>query len=692
MINIFCKLRTAFTLTSLTAVCALHADVRMPALFSDHMVLQRSANAPVWGKADPGEKVVVSLDELSVETVTPENGQWALDLPLDGVSEGPHVLVIEGKNRIEIQDVVLGEVWLCSGQSNMAFTLQNSIGGVDEMKLPENRNLRHFLVTGPTAEFPKYDCNGHWVIAGPDTIKSFTAVGYFFGKKLSSELNKPVGLINTSVGGTPVEKWMSMEAISQSKALKESAEKYHNEYYHEFPKQQAEFIAKWNEWIETYHREDANPAAPEQFLEADSEGWQPVELLGELPESIVPDAGVIWLRRTVDIEDPDVSTWWTLNLGYPTGLYDVYWNGHRLLEETAKHAGDQDISRAYISTKKIKQGANELVLRLYQPQEGFAVSGDVRRFRLSFNQSWQSLEGIWEMKVESALPPLSEEAKSNFPTPPDEPKTASKNLPASWFNSKIHPLIPYAIKGAIWYQGESNSGRAYQYRDAFPMMIEDWRTRWNQGDFPFYFCQLASYGAKNDAPRESAWAELRNAQDQTLSLPNTGQAILTDLGESRDIHPRNKEEVGERLAMIALAQDYGFDLEYSGPRFRSMDIEGPTIRLQFDHIGGGLVAAPVPENHVVQSRKDLVEPLVRNSPESQLEGFAICGVDQQWQWANAHIDGTTVIVESPEVEAPIAVRYNWDSNPNGNLYNEAGLPAPPFRTDNFPWSTRNAKY
>ncbi|WPJ96742.1 sialate O-acetylesterase [Coraliomargarita algicola] len=670
----------------------IHAAVKLPSIFSKHMVLQQGESAPIWGQASPGEQVTVSIAHQQAETVANADGHWRIELPQLGLDEGPHVLVVEGTNRLEIEDVVLGEVWLCSGQSNMDFQVSKSIGAQEEIKLPENRRLRQFKVTGPISEFPQKDCHGRWIIADPKTVGNFSGVAYYFGKKISTELGQNVGLINASVGGTAIEAWTSLEALSQSPQLKESAEKYHNEHWKIFPRKLKQFSNDWTTWVKTNQREVVEPTNLEPYLSADSSGWDSVELPGPILNSKLPQAGVIWLRRTVEIEDSNASQRWGLELGDTTGLCEIYWNGHKIRTETVIDLTKQKSPlRASISNNWIKTGSNQLAIRMYQPKEGFAV-GDIQRFRLSFHQSRQDLDGIWKVKVESALPALSPEARANYPEVPPQPKIRTASLAAAWFNTKIAPLIPYSLRGVIWYQGESNAGRAYQYREAFPLMIRDWRARWGLGDFPFYFAQLANYGAKTNEHPNSHWAQLREAQTLTLKLPNTGQAILTDLGESRDIHPRNKKDVGERLAAIALARDYGLNIEYEGPSYESMTIENSGIRLHFSNISESLVAHPVPENYIVQSRVNQTAPLIRHSPNSQLESFAICGEDRQWHWANASIEGTTVFVHSPDVPDPVAVRYNWESNPNGNLYNSAGFPAGPFRTDDFPLSTRDARY
>jgi lysophospholipase L1-like esterase len=251
----------------------------------------------------------------------------------------------------------------------------------------------------------------------------------------------------------------------------------------------------------------------------------------------------------------------------------------------------------------------------------------------------------------------------------------------------VHPILPYAIRGVLWYQGESNVGSASLYRTSFPLLMQDWRQHWQQGDFPFYYCQLANYRAKTDQPGDSVWADLREAQAKTLSVPNTGMAVLIDTGESEDIHPQSKQVAGERLARIALAKTYGRDVVDSGPVYTSMKVEGSAIRLHFDHLGGGLIAKEVPATYDVMRKAGKAAPLVRNSPHSQLEGFAICGADKKWVWADAKIDGDTVMVYSTQVATPIAVRYAWADNPSCNLYNHAGLPASPFRTDDFACAT-----
>lgn len=302
------------------------------------------------------------------------------------------------------------------------------------------------------------------------------------------------------------------------------------------------------------------------------------------------------------------------------------------------------------------------------------------------------LKGEWLAKVETALPPLESVALSALPSRPAAVPYDPQNVAGYLFNGMISPVIPYGLRGVIWYQGEGNWNRGYQYRTEFPALIKDWRAKWGRGDFPFYYCQVANLSAHPAKPGNSEQAELREAQSMALALPNTGQAILIDIGEENNIHPANKVEVGDRLARIALARDYGKNVVYSGPVYAGMSVEGGKIRVKFTHTDGGLVAKPMPAVYQPLSTDPKTVPVVRNSPGSELEGFAVCGEDRKWQWADAKIDGDTVVAGSAQVPKPVAVRYAWASNPVCNLYNGAGLPTSPFRTDDFPLSSRNNKY
>jgi sialate O-acetylesterase len=478
------------------------AAVKPHGLFTDNAVLQQGVPVPVWGTASDGEKVTVKLNGQEVST-TAQDGKWMVRLkPLK--AGGPFTLTIAGENTIELKNVLVGEVWICSGQSNMQRSVTQSANPQETAANSKDSMLRLFTVQRRAADAPESDLRqGNWSECAPDTVPSFSAVAYFFGRDLRKALNVPVGLISTNVGGTPAE---------------------------------------------------------------------------------------AWTRRGVLESDP--------------------------------------MLRGYLER-------HELAVKNY-PQA-------LERFR----------EAEAKAKAEGKQPPR----------PPADPAQSAQR-PCGLYNAMIAPLIPYAIKGAIWYQGESNAGRAYEYRTLFPAMIRNWREDWKQGDFSFLFVQLAPFMQIVSEPQESAWAELREAQLLTLKTPKTGMAVITDAGDPNDIHPKQKEPVGARLALAARRIAYGERIVHSGPIYRSMKVEGNKVTLTFNNVGGGLVAK-----------------------DGELKGFAIAGEDKKFVNAQAEIQGNTVVVWSSQIEHPVAVRYGWANCPVVNLFNKAGLPASPFRTDDFPMVT-----
>jgi len=660
-------------------------DVSLPALISDHAILQKSAKTALWGKAAPGEHVAAGIAGVRGKTTTTPNGQWRVELDLSQVGQGPFDLVIEGANKITVHDVAVGEVWLASGQSNMEFTLKDSIGAKEEIAASANAQLRQFRVANNAAPTEQDDCKGKWILADPQTAGGFTAVGYYFGKTLQQNLHTPVGLIHSSWGGTPVESWTSSEALDHNPELKAGKGRI-NKDVDAYNVAKPAYVAAFHDWAIKYDRVD-KPADPAAFAapEIPTTDWKPVTLPGKFSDAGLPDAGAIWIRKTVPFHGSARAGSAVLELQTPEGFETVYYNGKMVRSVTPENYEGTG-ARHYYYLKDHVEGDNVIAIRIYNPVGGAGLSGNPDRLTLGKNP----LKGEWLAKAEYTLPPLAPEAQQTAPHPPKF-VIAPYNRPCTLYNGMIAPLVPYTIQGAIWYQGETNVGRACQYQAAFPLMINDWRQRWGR-DFPFYFCQLASMRDKKPQPGESGWAELREAQTKTLSLPNTGEAILVDLGETGDIHPRNKKGVGQRLASIALAKTYGKPVPCSGPVFDSQNIEGNRIRLHFRELNGGLIARPMETEYVVSSLRNESSPLVRNSPESQLEGFVICGEDRKWQWADAKIEGDTVVISSPSVPQPVAVRYAWADSPNGNLYNQAGLPAGPFRTDSFPGVTENAKF
>ena len=468
------------------------ANITLPRIFGSNMVLQRNKAIQIWGWGDAGEKITVQFNKQVKKTKAGKDGSWKVELNPE-VAGGPYQLVVTGKNTLTFDDVLVGEVWICSGQSNMEWSLKNSDSAQREIRESDYPMIRHIKVPRTISSTPAKDITGgSWQKADSTTTPDFTAVGYFFARKLFKELNVPIGLINTSWGGSMVETWISKEAFEKTEEFK--------------------------------------------------------NLFGSVPYAEIQEAA----------------------------------------EKTGK--------------------------------------------------------------------PVSPNA-----------------YPTLLFNGMINPIIPFSIQGAIWYQGETNAGRAYQYRKAFPLMIQDWRQRFGQGDFPFYFVQLASFNASNgNSAKGSGWAELREAQTATLSFPNTGMAVTMDIGESKDIHPRNKQDVGARLAAIALNNIYNTKMEYSGPVYQSSTTEGNKMILSFTHANGGL------------SVKDKY---------GYLMGFEIAGEDKKFYHAKAEVKNNQVVVYSDSVSTPVSVRYGWaDDMPEVNLYNKEGFPASPFRTDNWKGITEEVKY
>lgn len=670
---------------SISCACA---DVKLPAIISNHMVLKRTAHVPIWGKADPGENVTVTLDGKTSKATADAAGKWITNLDLHDSASGPFEMVVEGKNKLTLSDVVVGEVWVASGQSNMEWVLVNTTDAQEEIARSANPLIRQFLVSKKATPELQDDAAGEWVLASPATSGTFCAAGYYFAKKLQAELKVPVGLIHASWGGAASEAWTSVEAIDSVPELKATRERLWTEIK-DYPAKKKAFVDGMAAWIRDNGREDRPVANAAAFagMDVSPEGWIPLKLPGAVAAPGIPRSGAVWLRK--DIEIPSAMTAASFLLFLPIDGFDsVYWNGKLIQQTTYQDYPGMGSIRAFgpyaLQPGVLKAGKNVLAIRLYQPVGPAIFSGAPKAGPFSLADEWLA-------KGEYEFPTLASEMTDAAPKPPASPQY-EQQVSSLLFNGMIHPILPYAINGVIWYQGESNANRAHQYRAAFPLLISDWRKHWKQGDFPFYFCQLANHMDKKPAPGESNWAELREAQSLALQLPNTGQAVLIDIGEAGDVHPRNKKDAGERLAAIALARDYDRSIPFCSPTYASMKIESGKIILSFAHTYGRLVAKPLPPVYDVKTQIKQTAPLVRNRPDSQLEGFAICGEDRHWVWADAIIEGEKVLVWSDKVPAPVAVRYAWADNPTCNLYNGAGLPASPFRTDNFPPVTLNNKY
>ena len=656
------------TLGILAALCAMAAasitaaDIKLPAIFGDHMVLQQQTDAPIWGWAEPGQAVTVSADWLAepVSTTAASDGTWRVKLPTPGAG-GPHTLTVTGQNTITFADILIGEVWICSGQSNMEWPLRLTEDAEREIAAANHPQIRLFDVARELAVSPKSDCKGQWQVCLPDTTRQFSAVGYFFGRELHQTLGVPVGLIGTNWGGTVSEAWTSADGLRTHGDFDETLAVLKREQSDPGALERAgkTAIADW--WKALGTLEAQRGMAWWRDPHFNDTDWPTMNIPRKWEQTPTLESfdGVLWFRRTLDLPVDWAGRALTLHLGPIDDMDTVWFNGTRIggVEESGKWYQPREYT---VPAGLAQAGPCVIAIRVSDIGGAGGLCGKAEMYTLrpsnADNEQARSLAGPWRYQPGVALDEL-----------PDWPRWTRlhANLPTVLFNGMIHPLVPYAIRGAIWYQGESNRSRAAQYRTLFPALIADWRRVWNRGDFPFYFVQIAPYNYLGDTGQT---AELQEAQRLALSTPNTGMAVTTDIGNVTDIHPRNKRDVGHRLALWALAKTYGKpDVTFSGPLYKSMKIEGGRVRLSFDFASGGLTAAPAADA----------------DKAGELKHFVIAGADRNFVPAPARIDGDTVVVWSPAIPEPVAVRYCWGTTNQGTLFNNAGLPAPSFRTDSW---------
>jgi sialate O-acetylesterase len=647
-------LKVVLLFFALNSTVCKAGDLWLPAIFSDNMVLQREMNVPVWGKAKPGTTVTIEIAGMKVQTIAGIDGKWLLHLP-SMPAGGPYEMKVLGEESISYKNVMFGDVWIASGQSNMNFALSGAKNAKQEIAEANYPNIRLFTVPNTLANNPKTEVPGkNWSVCDPSTVKDFSAVAYFFGRKLFLDKNVPIGLIHTSWGGTPAESWVSQEMVSILPEYKKMLEdfkskKLEESFYVQNIKNDDE---KWRIANTSF----VGLAKKVQQPQFNDQGWKSMFVPKSIDESVIgPYEGIIWFRKTIELPASFKGKDLIIKLGGIDHMDYTYFNG----VEIGHSAWTTDWIRTYKVPKElVKKGKNVIVVRdadlwskggLNGPADSMYINTTTEK-----TASAVSLAGDW---------------KYNNELEPVVPKTIGvNNIPSLIYNAMIAPLIPYGIKGAIWYQGEANAWKAYQYRILLPMMITDWRTRWGEGNFPFFIVQLTNFMKPQIAPEESDWAELREAQSMTTNYPNVGMACILDLGDAVNIHPTNKQDVGYRLGLSAEKIAYGDNLVYTGPTYQSMKIEGQQIRLKFTNTGSGII-----------TRGDKVK------------GFTIAGSDKKFYWADAKIEGDEIIVSSDKVKEPFAVRYAWANNPIFNVYNKEGLPALPFRTDTWPGITANNK-
>lgn len=616
------------------------AEVRLPEVFGDGMVLQRDAPIPLWGWANPKEKISVQFLGKVYETCADKRGEWKISLPSQKAG-GPYVLEINNK---EIKDVLIGDLWLCSGQSNMELPMSRVTAlFADEISRINNPNIRHYKTPTrydfrrPEADLP---VGAGWKSATPDGIMGFSATAYFFASYLYDRYEVPIGLLNSSVGGSPIEAWLSLETVKNYPKLLEDVQKCMDDACVENTKRMdAENAAEWQKQL---NEKDAGYSL---WYEADTDvsAWDEIALPGYWGEKDVQlKAGVIWFCKEINIPASMEGKAGTLHLGCIVDADQAYING-----ELAGSTSYQYPPRIYpVKAGLLKAGKNTVTVRVVSNggRGGFVVE---KPYKLVVDNESIDLTGIWKYKIGAkvALPPSS---------------TTFQNKPSGLYNGMIAPLRNIPFKGVIWYQGESNTGRVKEYAELFPEFIRDWRTAFGNPNLPFIYVQLPNFMRVQKLPVESNWAALRDVQRRTLTLPYTGMAVAIDLGEWNDIHPLNKKEVGRRLSLEAQRIVYcDTTLVSNGPLYESMKIEDGCIFLTFSPAGSGLYA------------------------NLDLHGFVIAGEDRKYVWANATVVARNKIkVWSNSIGNPVSVRYAWADNPaDANLMNMEGLPASPFTTE-----------
>jgi len=631
---------------------SISANVTLPRIFSDNMVLQRNTLIPVWGWSNPYEKVEVEFNNQTKKIKADKTGKWIVKLDSENAG-GPYELVVKGINTIQIKNVLVGEVWICSGQSNMAFTVSEVSNAEKEMNDAEYPFIREFAVEKDISSFPKEDVKGGtWKVCNKSTVGDYTAVGFFFAKKIYEELKIPIGLIHSSWGGTDSESWTSREAFESSDEFKEMIK--------EMPKVSLDsisnaYIKMQEKRIEALHgiKISNKDTATYKEISLNDADWPEIDEPNEWENQELGEIdGVVWLRKTVQLAANDAGKAATIELAMIFDEDITYING----VEVGRNDRYNAIRKYAIPEGLLMEGKNVIAIRIVDNGFTGGIFGKAEDLKICTANAVIPLHGKWKYRVESIF--------SNI---------GKNSYPSLLYNAMINPLIPFAFQGVLWYQGESNAWRAYQYRKAFPLLINDWRKKWGRGDFPFYFVQLSSYNISNgNSNNGSRWAELREAQTLTLQLPNTGMCVTTDIGNPNDVHPTNKQDVGKRLAAIALNKIYEKNIVCTGPSFKSIEIKGNRIIASFENIGSGL---STPDKY------------------GYIKGFEIAGNDQLFYYAKAYIDDNKVVIYNEKVTNPVDIHFGWaDDASDNNLYNIEGFPAGPFRTDDWNTITKDDKY
>jgi sialate O-acetylesterase len=640
------KMRIVAVLALLVISLESSAEIRLPKIIRDSMVLQRDTKLKIWGWASTGEKVRIAFNHKNFSTTTDGKGKWSIELP-SMKAGGPYIMNIDGSNHIVLKDILVGDVWLCSGQSNMVHQMAlHAVRYANEIANANFPMIRQFWIPNVTSHMPQEDLQGgNWKWANPIDVGDFSAVAYFFAKDLYEKYHIPIGIINASWGGIPIEAFMSEESLKDFPGMEAIIQRNRDTaYLNSFSRRPA--MTNRLPRPEDKGLTSATPWYDPSYVPKE---WRRINIPGYWEDQGIKDLdGVVWYRREIDVPSSMIGKPAKVFLGRIVDADFLYINGKLVGNTTYMYP-----QRRYtIPAGVLKPGRNLFVVRVINNagKGGFVPD---KPYQLIAGNDTVDLKGYWQYKVGQVNIPQRGFGGGGG--------IAWQNQPGELFNSMIYPITNYAVKGFVWYQGESNTGKASEYASLQPAMIEDWRKRWNNPSAPFLYVQLPGFMEMSYLPTESQWAQFREAQFKSLSVPNTAMAVAIDLGEWNDIHPDRKKEVGDRLALAAEKIAYGEkDLVYSGPLFQSATIEDNKIIISFTNVGSGLTT---------------------NDGEEPAE-FAIAGADKHFVWAKTKIEGDKIIVWNDQVPNPLYVRYAWADDPvNPNLFNKEGLPASPFRTD-----------
>ena len=622
------------------------AQVRLPRLIRDSMVLQRDVKIKIWGWAGAGEKLSVQFNGKKIKATADREGKWIAYLPAMKAG-GPYTMNIVATNHIIIHDILIGDVWLCSGQSNMVHQMFLHRDEYDKDIAAANYpQIRQFWIPTLTdLQKPLDDLpTGYWKWANPDDVLQFSVVAYFFGRTIHEKYHVPIGLINSSVGGPPVESWTSEEGLKQFPSVIGTIEKNKDTSYINGTNRAA-FLRNANR----PKPQDKGLMGPVRWYDTSyvPKGWRNINIPGYWEDQGIRDLnGIVWYRREIDVPASMTNVPARIRMGRIVDADFFYVNGQLVGNTTYQYPQ----RRYQVPSGVLHPGKNLFVIKVTNTagKGGFVPD---KPYYLSANGQTIDLKGDWQYKVSDVFLPQQMEI----------PGIALDYQPTALYNAMIAPLTNYAIRGVLWYQGEGNTGRAFEYQERLTAMINDWRNKWQLGAFPFLYVQLPSFGDMQYLPSESAWARLRDEQLKTLSVPNTAMAVAIDLGHWNELHPDHKKEIGDRLALGAMKLSYGEkNIVCSGPLYDSSKIDGNKILISFSNTGSGLIT---------------------NDGEEPAE-FAIAAEDKKFVWGNAKIEGDHIIVWNENITHPMYVRYAWADCPvNPNLYNKEGLPASPFRTD-----------